>query len=80
MSVSTVHAVYFSGTGTTEKTVRRIARRLADKLGAAYAEYSYTLPHLRGPRAQSADALPAGHGARRGSAGRPRGAVRQPKL
>lgn len=25
MSVSTVHAVYFSGTGTTEKTVRRIA-------------------------------------------------------
>lgn len=38
MSVSTVHAVYFSGTGTTEKTVRRIARRLADKLGAAYAE------------------------------------------
>ena len=37
MSVSTVHAVYFSGTGTTEKTVRRIARRLADKLGARYA-------------------------------------------
>ena len=47
MSVSTVHAVYFSGTGTTEKTVRRIARRLADKLGAAYAEYSYTLPDAR---------------------------------
>lgn len=47
MSVSTVHAVYFSGTGTTEKTVRRIARRLADKLGTAYAEYSYTLPDAR---------------------------------
>ena len=47
MSVSTVHAVYFSGTGTTEKTVRRIARRLADKLGARYAEYSYTLPDAR---------------------------------
>ena len=35
MSIAAVHAVYFSGTGTTEKTVRRIARRLADRLGAA---------------------------------------------
>ena len=33
MSVSTVHAVWFSGTGTTEKTVTRIARRLAEALG-----------------------------------------------
>ena len=41
MSSATVHAVWFSGTGTTEKTVRRIARRLADKLGSRYAEYSY---------------------------------------
>ena len=47
MSIAAVHAVYFSGTGTTEKTVRRIARRLADKLGAAYAEYRYTLPDVR---------------------------------
>ena len=47
MQIRRVHAVYFSGTGTTEKTVRRIARRLADKLGAAYAEYSYTLPDAR---------------------------------
>ena len=47
MSIATVHAVYFSGTGTTEKTVCRVARRLADKLDAAYAEYSYTLPEAR---------------------------------
>ena len=47
MSIAAVHAVYFSGTGTTEKTVRRIARRLADRLGARYAEYSYTLPEVR---------------------------------
>ena len=47
MPVCTVHAVYFSGTGTTEKTVRRIARGLADRLGAEYAEYSYTLPDAR---------------------------------
>ena len=47
MSIAAVHAVYFSGTGTTEKTVRRIARRLADRLGAAYTEYSYTLPEVR---------------------------------
>ena len=47
MSIAAVHAVYFSGTGTTEKTVRRIARRLADKLGAGYTEYSYTLPEVR---------------------------------
>ena len=42
MSIAAVHAVYFSGTGTTEKAVRRIARRLADKLGVGYTEYSYT--------------------------------------
>ena len=47
MSIAAVHAVYFSGTGTTEKTVRRIARHLADKLGVRYTEYSYTLPEVR---------------------------------
>ena len=40
MSVSTVHAVWFSGTGTTEKTVTRSARRLAEALGARYNPYS----------------------------------------
>ena len=47
MSVSAVHAVWFSGTGTTEKTVTRIARRLAEALGAQYNPYSYTLPEAR---------------------------------
>ena len=56
MSIATVHAVWFSGTGTTEKTVRRIARRLADKLGSRYAEYSYTLPQSR----QRSLTIPAG--------------------
>lgn len=47
MSNRRVWAVYFSGTGTTEKTVTRIAHRLADALGAEYAPYSYTLPEAR---------------------------------
>ena len=56
MSIATVHAVWFWGTGTTEKTVRRIACRLADKLGSRYAEYSYTLPQSR----QRSLTIPAG--------------------
>lgn len=34
MQIRRVHAVYFSGTGTTEKTVRRIAAQAAQQLGA----------------------------------------------
>ena len=91
-----IHAVWFSATGTTKKTVTRIARRLADALGAAYEEYDYTLPaarqqaltipaggglsHLCGPCAQSADALSAGYGPRQRCAGRTGGAVWQPQL
>lgn len=56
MSVSTVHAVWFSGTGTTEKTVCRIARALSARLGAQYAQYSYTLPDAR----KKALTIPAG--------------------
>ncbi len=47
MRPSRVHAVYFSGTGTTKKAVTRIARRLAETLGADYVEYDYTLPAAR---------------------------------
>ena len=51
-----IHAVWFSATGTTKKTVTRIARRLADALGAVYEEYDYTLPAAR----QQALTIPAG--------------------
>ena len=51
-----IHAVWFSATGTTKKTVTRIARRLADALDAAYEEYDYTLPAAR----QQALTIPAG--------------------
>lgn len=42
-----VWAVYFSGTGTTEKTVTHIAKGLAEKLGTDYDTFSYTLPQSR---------------------------------
>lgn len=42
-----IWAVYFSGTGTTEKTVAHIAKGIAEKLGAAYDTFSYTLPQNR---------------------------------
>ena len=36
MNIKTVHAVYFSGTGTTEKVVTTLAKDLAERLGAGY--------------------------------------------
>lgn len=42
-----IWAVYFSGTDTTEKTVAHIAKGIAEKLGAAYDTFSYTLPQNR---------------------------------
>ena len=42
-----VWAVYFSGTGTTEKTVTHIAKGIAEKLCADYDTFSYTLPKSR---------------------------------
>ena len=47
MTITTVHAVHFSPTGTVEKTVCRIARNLAKSLGAAYQEFSYAIPANR---------------------------------
>ncbi len=47
MKPKKVWAAYFSGTGTTEKTVTRIARVMAEKLNATYEEFSYTLPRNR---------------------------------
>lgn len=47
MTITTVYAVHFSPTGTVEKTVCRIARALADSLGADYASVSYAPPQSR---------------------------------
>lgn len=47
MTVSTVWAVYFSGTGTTERTVRRIAGELARQLGAEQRSFDFTPPQAR---------------------------------
>ncbi len=42
-----VWAVYFSGTGTTEKTVCRIAEGIAKALRTDFGIFSYTLPESR---------------------------------
>lgn len=47
MEIRKIWAVYFSGTGTTERTVTRIARRMANALGTEYEAYDYTLPAAR---------------------------------
>lgn len=47
MRIKKVWAVYFSGTGTTEKTVRRIAAGMAQALGAELAVYDFTTPAAR---------------------------------
>lgn len=47
MRIKEVWAVYFSGTGTTEKTVRRIAAGMAQALDAELAVYDFTSPAAR---------------------------------
>ena len=47
MHIKKVWAVYFSGTGTTEKTVRRIAAGMAQALDAELAVYDFTTPAAR---------------------------------
>lgn len=47
MRIKRVWAVYFSGTGTTEKTVRRIAAGMAQALDAELAVYDFTTPAAR---------------------------------
>jgi NAD-dependent dihydropyrimidine dehydrogenase PreA subunit/flavodoxin len=47
MELKTVWAVYYSGTGTTQKVVRHLARSLADQLGADQQEFSFNLPQAR---------------------------------
>ena len=47
MNINKVWAVYFSGTGTTEKTVRCIAETAAQVLGVPCEAVSFTLPQQR---------------------------------
>jgi len=47
MVVKTVWAVYFSGTGTTEKVVTCVAKTTAAILGAEFRAYSYSPPQSR---------------------------------
>ena len=47
MRIKKVWALYFSGTGTTEKTVRRIAAGMAQALDAELAVYDFTTPAAR---------------------------------
>ena len=44
MQPKTVWAVYFSGTGTTEKTVRCIASGLGEALSAPVKTFDFTPP------------------------------------
>lgn len=47
MEIKTVWAVYFSGTGTTEKVATHLAKSLAGQLGAQYKSHDYTQPKGR---------------------------------
>lgn len=47
MNIKTVWAVYFSGTGTTEKVATTIAKTMAQELNAEYKAFSFNLPQAR---------------------------------
>ena len=47
MNVKKVWGVYFSATGTTEKVVTRIAKTAAERMGAEFRTYSFSLPDIR---------------------------------
>lgn len=47
MNIKTVWAVYFSGTGTTEKVATTIAKAMAQALNAEYKAFSFNLPKDR---------------------------------
>lgn len=45
--INKVWAMYFSGTGTTQKIVKKIAETAAEKLRLPVQEYDFTLPGIR---------------------------------
>lgn len=56
MEIKTVWAVYFSGTGTTQKVSTTLAKTMAQGLEAQYKEFCFNLP---AHRAQALDFTPA---------------------
>ena len=47
MQLDRVWSVYFSGTGTTKKTVCRLGRQTAERLGLEWVQLDFTLPQAR---------------------------------
>ncbi len=47
MKIQTVWSVWFSATGTTERTVRALADTLGERLGAERKDFSFNLPEAR---------------------------------
>lgn len=45
--IKKVWGMYFTGTGTTEKVVTHIGKKIAEKLGVEYENYDFTLPKVR---------------------------------
>ncbi len=45
--IKKVWGMYFTGTGTTEKVVTHIGKKIAEKLGVEYEDYDFTLPKVR---------------------------------
>lgn len=45
--IKKVWGMYFTGTGTTEKVVTHIGKKIAEKLGVEYEDYDFTLPKAR---------------------------------
>ena len=47
MEIKHVWAVYFSGTGTTQKVVTSLSKSVAQGLGCDWQEYCFNLPNAR---------------------------------
>lgn len=47
MKLNNIYALWFSGTGNTEKIVQRIASGLSEKLQIPWREYSFNKPEIR---------------------------------
>lgn len=45
--IKKVWGMYFTGTGTTEKIVTQIGKKIGEKLGVEYESYNFSLPKAR---------------------------------